>query len=337
LRRSQEVAHIGNWVWNISSNSLIWSDEMYNIFGIDKGSFTGNLADVMERSIHPDDKPRVEEANRRVIMEGRAGAMDYRVAHQDGTVRHVWARPDAMTFDADGNPVRLTGIVQDITERKKAEELLKSALAERETLLRELYHRTKNNMQVINSMLDLQSSLVASDALKIAFKDTQNRIQSMSLVHQKLYQSQSLEVINLSDYSRSLIDLLISSYVVDRKQIAFEIAVEDILLTIDSAVPCGLIINELIANALKYAFPDGRSGHVLLKAARIAENEFLLEVSDDGIGVPPGFDFAQSDTMGMVTISMLARQLGGSVAFNNDRGVTCRVHLKSNLYKSRLS
>jgi PAS domain S-box-containing protein len=329
LKRAQEVAHVGSWVWYIKTNRLEWSDEMYRIFGIEKEGFAGELDQVIARAIHPDDRAAVEHSNRSVIEKGQPIPVEYRVIRPDGTVRTVWGEAGALSLDREGRPELLTGIVQDITNRKRVEEELRQALQEKEILLRELYHRTKNNMQVIDSMLQLQAAYTDDDHLQVVFEEMRNRIRSMALVHERLYQSQSLSRIDLGRYIVDLAALAIGSYQVRPNRIAIDLDVEEVWVSIDSAIPCGLIVNELLSNAFKHAFPGDAQGTIRVQLRREDDHEIVLQIADDGIGVPEGFDFRESDTLGMLIIfSIGERQLRGQVLFSVEEGVACQLRFR---------
>jgi PAS domain S-box-containing protein len=229
------------------------------------------------------------------------------------------------------------GIEIDITERKQAEEKIKQSLAEKETLLRELYHRTKNNMGVINALLGLQASYFEDERLQKAFEETQDRIRSMALVHQKLYEAKDLSYINLKDYITDLVELLLDSHTPSADQISFETEMDDVLVLIDTAVPCGLILNELISNSLKHAFPAGRTGVIQIHLHRTENGEIQLGVADNGVSIPPGYDLRQDGQMGLQTLFTLAEnQLRAQVAFNTETGVACQLLFRDNLYQARV-
>ncbi len=232
---------------------------------------------------------------------------------------------------------RLQGIVRDMTARKQAEVQLKKALAEKETLLRELYHRTKNNMGVISAILSLQAGYFDDERLQKVIEETQNRIRAMSLVHQELYEASDLSQINLKEYIQELTQLLLSSYLITPEQVSVASELEDVFVLIDTAIPCGLILNELISNALKYAFPGGRTGQISVKLRRIESGEIEIEVSDNGIGLPPGFDPRRDGRMGLQTIYGLAEnQLQARIDFLTDGGLLCKLQFKDDLYQPRV-
>jgi two-component sensor histidine kinase len=226
---------------------------------------------------------------------------------------------------------------QEIAERKQAEEQLKQALAEKETLLRELYHRTKNNMSVINALLQLQAAEIGDERLHAAFENTQNRIRSMALVHQKLYEAHDLSHINLKDYISELVSLLVASYQVPSGELAFVAEMEDVWVLIDSAIPCGLIVNELISNILEHAFPAGRGGAITARLGKMESGEIWLSIADDGVGVPPGFDFRKDGHLGLQNVFTLGEtQLRGDVTFDANPGVACHLRFRDDMYNPRV-
>ena len=222
-------------------------------------------------------------------------------------------------------PLEKYGVVisyKDITQSKQAERKLELTLEEKETLLQELYHRTKNNMQVIIGFIELQAIRVNDENIKEIFRDTKNRILSMSLVHQKLYQSKNLFSINLADYIKDLAAALLGSYLVDPDRTSLVLELETINVTIDTAIPCGLIINELLSNSIKHAYPGGSKGVIKISLKCLDNNNFNLIVSDDGIGFPEGMDPRTCNSIGLKTIFSLAeKQLKGKLTCISSKGV----------------
>lgn len=215
----------------------------------------------------------------------------------------------------------ITSIVRDITDRRKVEEQVKSSLREKEVLLKEIHHRVKNNLQVTSSLLRLQSDYIKDEHAKELFAESQNRIRSMALVHEKLYQSSDLSRIKLIDYVESLAQLLFRSYGVDSNIIKLDIKGDAIFLSIDTAVPCGLMINELLSNCLKHAFPSNRNGEILVRIEGKENGIVTLLVSDNGVGLPVGFNFEQVTSLGLQLVRTLAKQLNGQLEINNSEGV----------------
>ncbi len=257
----------------------------------------------------------------------------------------LW-RKDGSKFPAEyaGNPIikegKAVGAVvtfRDITARKNAEEKLRTALAEKDTLLQELYHRTRNTMQVISSMMKFRSLSVKDEYVANVFNEMENRIQAMSLVHNKLYESRNLSGISLKTYIADLSAMLTKSYRVSSDKIRMVLDTEDVYVLIDTAVPCGLILNELISNAIRHAFPGERQGEIRISLRVTDEKEIILSVSDNGIGLPQNFDTGAGGTSGIQTVFLLGEyQLRAHVKFESRNGLKCQICFKDNLYKARV-
>jgi PAS domain S-box-containing protein len=225
----------------------------------------------------------------------------------------------------------------DITERIEFETKIINNLKEKDILLRELYHRTKNNMQVITSMLSMQARKSDNDEIRSLFKEVNNRIRSMSLVHQKLYESQDLSRINLKDYIQDLVKLLAQTYSLSSNNITFKFELEDLFIMIDTAVPLGLIINELISNVFKHAFPDEAKGILNIHLYKEDNNKINIVIKDNGIGIPIGLDLRKNDTMGLRTMFILAEhQLKGNVTYESKNGLQWHIAYNDTLYTERI-
>jgi two-component sensor histidine kinase/DNA-binding NarL/FixJ family response regulator len=213
---------------------------------------------------------------------------------------------------------KMLSLEKEIAERKRAEEALRASLAEKEALLREIHHRVKNNMQVISSLFSLQAEKTRNRECLGILREGQARIRSMSLVHEKLYRSRDFSKIDLADYIQSLVVQLLRAYLVDPKQVRLETNLEEVLLDINSAVPCGMILNELISNALKHAFPKGRTGVIKIGLKQGTGGTIELRVADDGVGFPEELDFRKPESFGLQLVNLLADQLDAT--FELDRG-----------------
>jgi two-component sensor histidine kinase len=213
---------------------------------------------------------------------------------------------------------------------------LRASLHEKEILLKEIHHRVKNNMQVISSLLSLQSRHLTDKAAIEMFRESQQRIRSMALVHEKLYQSKDLSRIDFSKYIESLIMFLFHSYRVNSDLVRMKTEVRNVLLDINSAIPCGLIINELVMNALKHAFPGGRKGEIIVSLQPSGDDRFILSVSDDGVGFPAGLDFHKTETLGMQLVTMLVDQLDGTISLERKPGTRFEVVFRELKYKPRI-
>jgi PAS domain S-box-containing protein len=228
----------------------------------------------------------------------------------------------------DGNYMVHTAM-NDITERKRAEEKIQAALKEKEILLREIHHRVKNNMQIISSLLRLQSKYIKDKEYRVLFEESQNTIRSMSLIHEKLYNSEDISKVDFKEYIGDLVNSLFHSYGVNTSLITTKINIENVSLGIDFAIPCGLIINELITNSLKYAFPDGRKGEIKIAFSKINENIYELFVGDNGIGIPEEIDIGNTESLGLRLVTMLVNdQLEGEIYLKRNNGTKFRIVFK---------
>jgi PAS domain S-box-containing protein len=270
-------------------------------------------------------------------------------------VRGLYSQPDSVNFDIlefkDGRILerysqalwigeKSVGRVWsfcDVTERKQAEEQIKTSLREKEVLLAEIYHRTKNNMQVICGLLSLQSMYIADKQVLDIFRETENRIRSMALVHEKLYQAKDLSRIDLKDYIEDLANGLLNSYQVGTDRISLKFDTVTVPLSIDIAVPCGLVVNELMSNSLKHGFPDGREGEIRISVGVSDDNEIKIRYSDNGIGFPKDFDLKKPESLGVRLITNLVEnQLAGKLELKADNGAEFQIGFKDLPYKPRI-
>jgi PAS domain S-box-containing protein len=218
-----------------------------------------------------------------------------------------------------------TLILRDITERKREEAKLKSSLREKEILLKEIHHRVKNNLQIISSLLNLQSTHIRDPRALEVFKEGQGRVRSMALIHEKLYQSDDLARVDFYEYISNLAAYLFRSYEVNSGAVRLNVESEDVMLGVDTAIPCGLIINELVSNSLKHAFPGGGGGSINIRLRPADSERLTLAVSDDGIGLPPGFDVRNTPSLGLQLVNTLARQIGGEVEVTDGAGAEFKI------------
>jgi PAS domain S-box-containing protein len=256
----------------------------------------------IESLIYPQDRPKVIAEVKQAIADNKSFALEYRLRHKNGDIKYVLENGKPITGE-DGKTCFIEGVIHDITEHKKAEEQVKASLKEKEVLLQEIHHRVKNNMSVITSLLRLQSGKIEDEQYKDIFKNSINRIKTMALIHEKLYKSKDLAKVNFSDYLKDMINSMFMSYELSSHKVALKIDVEDVAFGVDTAIPCGLIINELVSNSLKYAFPDDRKGEIKVAISLNHRGEVQLTVSDNGVGVPENLDFRKKKLLGVNVVN----------------------------------
>ncbi len=273
--------------------------------------------------VHPEDLPDVLDHVSQ-LFEVEQLTCEYRFLHQDGSYR--WLRDGMKVLrDRQGHPVEIIGSVVDISDRKWAENQVRASLEEKEVLLKEIHHRVKNNLQVISSLLKLQAGYIKDDRILEVFKESQNRVRAMALIHEKLYQSDDLAKTDFAEYIRSLTTDLFRSYSVSSRLIKLNLQVEDVRLSIDTAIPCGLIINELISNSLKYAFSAGQTGEISIYLASETENYYTLRVEDNGSGFPTDLNFRNTKSLGLQLVCSLTKQLHGTIDLECLQGTAFKI------------
>ncbi len=286
LAKAQHIAQLGSWEWDIASGEVQWSEETKLIFQL-AGDDNGAEIESFLNFVHPDDRQQIETAFTAAVNAHQPTfTFDHRVILPNGETRMIHGEGE-LIYDDRQNLSRVFGIVQDITRQWEADEALKASLAEKDTLLREIHHRVKNNLQIIRSLLYLQARQTDNAIAQDALEDSYQRVQSMALVHETLYQSTNLAAINFGDYARSLTNNLKQSFTGSGWSPEIKLDIATIPLEIDTAVPCGLILNELVSNALKYAFPKQPAGaSITLQLFTGDDGKRHLVVHDNGVGIP---------------------------------------------------
>ncbi len=276
-----------------------------------------NTPDLLMRMVSPEDRQLLESISNEKILFNRPYILRWIVA--DGR-RICTEQSNVPVIDELGNVIAIEGIARDITERKKMEDNLKKSLREKEVLLTEIHHRVKNNMQIISSLLSLQSHNIRDDAVQDLFKDTQNRIHSIALIHNLMYKSKDLANVDFEEYIRSLAAVLLRTLSSNHEKISLTVDAKDVSLDINRAIPCGLIINEIVSNSIKHAFPGNRSGEISIGFSGNSGDRYTLRVRDNGIGVDPDIDPDGTGSIGLTIVRDLTEQLRGTFTMRNDNG-----------------
>lgn len=261
--------------------------------------------------------------------EAMAASELEQTGHWRGESRHTKRSGETIDVESavshlqadNGTPLGQLAVIRDITERKRAEEALAESrqhlqlsLREKELLLLEIHHRVKNNLLVVGSLLRLQSTTTEDRRAKAAMMSMRNRVHSMALIHESLYRSDNLAAVDIAAYANKLCSQLLSALAITDGAVKLRLDIALMCLEIDRAIPFGLLVNELVSNALKHAFPKGRSGEVLVSLQPLAEAQgWRLRVADNGVGLPPDFDLMQTTSMGLKLVADLTRQLGGKL------------------------
>ena len=234
----------------------------------------------------------------------------YKMFFQDSSFK--WVSEYVYVFeDEEHNFDGMLSCATDITELKVSAEKISETLREKDILLKEIHHRVKNNLQIISSLLSLQANTIKNDQVTSILSESRNRVKTMALIHEKLYQSSDLTRIEIRSYLKNLVQQIFAGSSADIKQISYEVRSDNVFMSIDDAVPCGLIINELVSNSIKHAFTDGRKGRIIVEFLLLPNGKRSLAVADDGEGIPQNFDVEKTDSLGMKLISSLSKQIGG--------------------------
>jgi PAS domain S-box-containing protein len=271
------------------------------------GEFRDSIGDIISRL----------RADRNIIFETR---------HRSRNGVEIPTETSSHLFTVNGNEIVLS-IARDITDRKTTETRLYVSLQEKETLLREIHHRVKNNMQIVSSMLSLQAARFNSAEIRHAFMKSQNLIKAMAFVHERLYRTESMAHIDIGSFLRQILNELLHAY--GRQHISFSLQAPPVQLDAEIAVPVALVVTELVTNALKHAFPSDQQGTVSILISPTSRGTVLFTISDDGIGLPEGMDDEHSSPLGLQLVRSLVRQVGGSLEQGAGRGTTFHIEFSA--------
>ncbi len=320
-RNLVDNAIVGVYKTDIDGNILFTNDAMAKMLGYDSKEDFNKYSSWTIYKNPEDRKLMLDKLRKDGIME----RYEFDLVKRNGDIITV-----LLNSRLDGNII--SGMVMDITLKKIADEQIKKSLEEKEMLLKEIHHRVKNNLMVISSLLSLQSRYIKDETYKNIFKESQNRARSMALIHELLYQSSDLKRINFGKFINTLTGELYRMYILNQSLIKLNVDVKEVMVDINTAIPLGLIVNELVSNSMKHAFPDERKGNININFKETDE-EYVLKVEDDGIGFPEDVDFEKTDSLGLRIVNSLTEQIDGEISLDRSEGTRFIIKFKEGNYE----
>ena len=320
-----------NLIFDLTGDAIILIDSRQKILFFNKGAeliFGYDQAEILGKSLLKLLPERYQKSHQDHVDNFQISSENSKFMAERSEVYGL--RKDGSEFPAEVSISKVesddknnfVAVLRDITDRKRHDKKIESALREKEVLLQEVHHRVKNNLQIISSLLNLQSDQLDTEKEINAIGEAQIRVRSIALIHERLYRSGDFSEINFGEYLDDLIENLLT-FLGGKCQVDFDIARSDASIGLDQAVPVALLMNELIVNCLKHAFPNADNGKIKI-AYYIDNNSFVLEVCDNGVGLPENFNILESDTLGMLLITNLTSQLEGQINFlNKKKGMVC--------------
>jgi len=338
LRLTLEQAPIGIVTCDLEGNFLHFNPAFSQILGYS----AQKLRQMSWENITDKDDLQIQENHYQKLLAGevRNFQLENFYLRQDGNKIQGIIRV-ALIRDAKGSPMHYVAQLEDVTERKQAEAKIQASLKEKEVLLKEIHHRVKNNLQIVSSLLDLQAEYIQEPEILEKLEDSKHRLLAMSLIHETLYQSETLAQVDFSDYVERLATNILFAQSTDYERITLDFNLEPVFLNLETAIPCGLLLNELITNSIKHAFPEPRHGKIYIElhyqSKKTASNEnqtscqgdkigdkiedkIMLKVSDDGVGMPPNINLKETKSLGLTLIHDLTQQLRGNLAIDLSNG-----------------
>lgn len=316
-----DSALVGVYKTDIDGNILFANDAMVKMLGYASKKELINFT-TPEMYKNPDKRRRVLE---KLIKDGFIDRCEIDLIKRNSEIITI-----LLNCKLEGKVI--SGMILDITQKKMAEKQIKKSLEEKEMLLKEIHHRVKNNLMVISSLLSLQSRYIKDEASKNVFKESQNRARSMALIHELLYQSSDLKRINFGKFINTLTNELYNIYISNQNLIKLNVDVESVMLDINTSIPLGLIVNELVSNSMKHAFPEGRKGNINIKFSALDDN-YTLVVEDDGVGFPKDLDLYNTDSLGLRLVNSLTEQIDGKLNMDNAKGSKFIIKFKEENYE----
>ncbi|MEO8513026.1 MAG: histidine kinase dimerization/phosphoacceptor domain -containing protein [Ignavibacteria bacterium] len=333
MEEAQRISHLGSWVLDKSTNHITNSREVYKILGLNPRKGEIDFEEAMGY-IYEEDKVRTIEVIKNAMIKNVSYVNEDRIIRPDGEIRYVKVMGEPV-YDKNGALKGMQGTIQDITDVKRINEEIVRSLGEKEVMIKEIHHRVKNNLQIVSSLLRLQADKIKDKTVVAYFNQSEQRIKSMALIHQQLYQTKDLSRINFREYLNELCSYLLFANDSTPGRINIKIDAQELYLGIDTALPCGLIINELFTNAIKYAFPDDRNGIILIKLYKDTDDKYHLMIKDNGIGAT-NLDFKKTASLGMELVNTLIDQLEGDFSITIDNGTEINLSFKEPVYSKKL-
>lgn len=303
-KSAEKIASIGSWELDILNNTLLWSDEIFRIFEFKRDAFDPSYKAFLRR-VHPEDRDMVDQAYKNSLGKKETYHITHRLLFPDGRIKYV--EEHATHFYEDGKPVRSVGTIQDITEREYDKQRLQASLQEKEVLLSEIHHRVKNNLALISSFIQLQWLEEQDPEIAGKLRGNLNRIKTIANVHEQLYKSDNFDDVALERNIKKLLDDLINETKVNSK-----LHCDDIYLNMSQVLPCSLIVNEVLANALEHAFGECSNRKIDINITQV-RNKIKTKIRDNGIGLPE--NIGNQKGLGMNIIDTLAQQLNAEYAY----------------------
>jgi PAS domain S-box-containing protein len=304
-------------VRDLESRIILWNTGAEGMYGWTKDEVQGKISHELLQTDFPVPLERITAT----LLEAGQWRGELQHRKKDGSRLSVishWI----VHRGADGAAAAVIEVNNDITETKQVQEKLRSAIVEKEVLLKEVHHRVKNNLQIITSLLNLQGAVAQDPVILSTLQDSRARVRAMALIHEKLYQSPNLDEVDFHEYTQSLVSFLVRAHTSAQARVELRTQIEAVSIRLDLAIPCGLILNELVSNVLKHAFPDGRQGILEVRLRLDHRGHAQLQVRDNGVGFPPHIDFRRTESLGLQLVTDLVEQLGGTIELQNGAGST---------------
>ncbi len=300
---------------NEKNDILDMNPASYKLFGLNnKSKKELNLYDFISKK----DIPNAKTKSKQLRENGEVKNFEVNIIDAKGKHKTVELSSNAVYVEGKFKGSR--DILRDITEKKITNNELVQSLKEKEVLLKEVHHRVKNNLQVISSILNLQSTYINDEKTLSILRESQNRVKSMSFIHESLYRTKDFNNIDFSEYIERLSKNMVYSYQYSKNRILLKLDIDKVFLSLDISIPCGLIINELLSNALKYAFPENKKGKILISVKEAKKTRIEIKVEDDGVGFPKDIDIKKGESLGMLLVNTLVEQIDGNIKVRSKEG-----------------